>query len=387
MTRQNQCKRFIVVFLLFAVTGNCAGMAFRQATKNDSTFGIFRLTPQFGIVVPHHEDMVYFVNDFSYGLDVNFGITKYDRSWHQYINYPEIGIGVFYNSFGNSEIYGSAVSAYGYIMSNLYRSKKLNIRTKVALGLGYVTRPFDKDTNPYNHVFGSHMNVYINFGLSAKYRISPRISTSFTTSFNHLSNGAIQKPNHGVNTLTGGIGIEYNLNKSEEPITAGKVRAPLSNARDLVVFLSYGRSHRSVYKSNYYPAITLNVNHLWWISKKTAWGVGLDGIYYGAAPFEYSIIEEQWSVEQYDFSAADKMYGCVFASYNFRFDHTQLFVHVGAYLLYKTKPKQLIYPRMGVRQQIFRDLHANFSIKASFFSAEFIEFGLGYRFNYKKNSL
>jgi hypothetical protein len=245
MTRQNQCKRFIVVFLLFAISRRLRGNGISAGYEsNDSTFGIFRLTPQFGIVVPHHEDMVYFVNDFSYGLDVNFGITKYDRSWHQYLNYPEIGLGVFYNSFGNSEIYGSAVSAYGYIMSNLYRSKKLNIRTKVALGLGYVTRPFDKDTNPYNHVFGSHMNVYINFGLSAKYRISPRISTSFTTSFNHLSNGAIQKPNHGVNTLTGGIGIEYNLNKSEEPITAGKVRAPLSNARDLVVFLSYGRSHQ-----------------------------------------------------------------------------------------------------------------------------------------------
>jgi len=42
---------------------------------------------------------------------------------------------------------------------------------------------------------------------------------------------------------------------------------------------------------------------------------------------------------------------------------------------------------MGVRQELFKDFFANQSIKTSFFKAEFIEFGLGYRLNYKKNSL
>ena len=81
------------------------------------------------------------------------------------------------------------------------------------------------------------------------------------------------------------------------------------------------------------------------------------------------------------------MYGGVFGSYNFRFNNTQLFAQVGVYLLYTIKPIQAIYPRVGVRQRIVKDLYANFSIKASFFKAEYIEFGLGYRFNYKKNSL
>jgi len=358
-----------------------------KSSKNDSTFRIIRATPHFGVVFPHHADIVYFVNDFSYGLDINYGITKYNQSWYQYLNYPEIGFGLFYNSFGNAEIYGHGISAYSYILSTIYRSRKFSLGTKVAMGLGYVNKPHNNDSNPYNLVFGSNMNVFINFGLQAKYKITPRWSTSLNLAINHLSNGAIKMPNHGINTLTVGLGLGYAINPAIEQQIIGGVRAPRSNSRDIVVTAAYGRSQRSLFKPNYYSSFTINMNHLWWISKKTAWGLGIDGIYYGAAPFEYLIVEEQYSVDQYDFTFEDKFYGGIFGSYNFRFNRTQIYANVGVYLLYKIKPNQLIYPRFGVRQQIFKNLFANVSIKASFFKAEFIEFGLGYRINYKKNNL
>lgn len=273
---------------------------------------------------------------------------------------------------------------YSYVQSNLFRTKKLSLSTKVGGGLGYVTRPFNIESNPYNHVFGSHLNVFINLGITARYKIYSRWYVSLNLAMNHLSNGASKKPNHGVNTLSCGFGVGYSLNDIDNPNSSERVKAPKSNARDLVSFISYGRSQRSPYKPDFYPALTFNINHLWWISKKTAWGVGVDAIYYEAAPFEYVIVGEQYSTEQYDFTAADKMYGCVFGSYNFRFNRTQLFAHVGVYLLYKTVPQHLIYPRIGIRQELFKNIYANVSIKASFFKAEFIEFGLGYRLNYKK---
>jgi len=387
MTRYNHLPLLLFICILALTSGYSYAKSGANPVGKDSTLRIIRATPQYGLVLPHHEDMIYFVNDFSYGLDINFGKTKYNQEWYQYLNYPEVGFGLFYNTFGNSEIYGEGIAAYSYIQSNLLRAKKFSVKSKVAAGLGYVTKPFNIDSNPYNHVFGSHLNVFLNFGINATYRISPRWAASLNMGMNHMSNGALKMPNHGVNTLTCGLGIEYLFSDFDEPLTTGRVRAPRSNARDLVFFASIGRSQRSPYKPEFYPAVTLNINHLWWISRKTAWGIGVDGIYYGAAPFEYLIIEEQWATDQYDFSAADKTYGGVFGSYNFRFNRTQLFAHVGVYVLYKTKPNQLIYPRMGVRQELFKNIYANVSIKASFFKAEFIEFGLGYRLNYKKNSL
>jgi len=387
MTRRHYISLIYSFFVIALTSGHGYSKVHYQSVSSDSTVRIIRATPHFGLVVPHHEDMVYFVNDFSYGLDVNISQIKYNQEWYQYLNYPEVGIGVFYNTFGNSQIYGEGLAAYSYIQSSLFRNKKISINTKVGAGLGYVNRPFNIESNPYNHVFGSHLNVFINFGMLAQYKISSRWSASLHLAMNHFSNGAIRKPNHGVNTLTCGLGVEFLLNDFDESLAPGRISAPRSNARDLLFFASYGRSQRSPYKPEFYPAISFNMNHLWWISKKTAWGVGVDGIYYGAAPFEYVIIEEQYSTEQYGFSTADKMYGCIFGSYNFRFNRTQLFAHVGLYLWYKTKPSQIIYPRMGVRQELFKNIYANVSIKASFFKAEFVEFGLGYRLNYQKNSL
>ena len=387
MASYYQTARVFVLCLLIIIFGRSASAANPKISSNDSTHRILRTTAHIGLVVPHHADMAYFINNFSYGLDFNFGMTKYNRSWYKYLNYPEVGFGMFYNTFGNSEIYGYGLSGYGYILSNLFRSKQFSMQSKVALGLGIVNKSFHVDKNPYNHVFGSTMNVFINLGLLARYKIGPRWSISGNLSINHLSNGAIKKPNHGINTVMYGLGVEYNLNNAGDPDIAAKVRAPLSNARDVVFFLSIGTSQSSLYKQDYYPAASFNINHLWWISKKTAWGIGVDGIYYGAAPFEYSGTTSQFLDGEKNYTFSDKMYGGLFGSYNFQFNHTQIFAHVGVYLLYTIKPIQLIYPRMGVRQQIYKNLYANFSIKASFFKAEFIEFGLGYRLNYKKNQI
>ena len=387
MNKINQKARFFILSLIICIVVNIALSARPLLNSKDSTFRIIRVTPQFGIVIPHHEQMIYFINNYSYGLDINYGITKFNKSWYQYLNYPEVGVGVFYNSFGNPDIFGYGLSVYGYIQSNLYRSKKFNIRSKVALGPGFVNKPYNAEKNPYNHVFGSAMNVYISMGVLARFKISPRWAISSDLYFNHLSNGAIKKPNHGINTVTSGFGVEYNLNNRSDLQLSGSVSAPKSNARDILVFLGYGRSQRSLYKPINYSAISLNVNHLWWISRKTAWGVGIDWIYYGAAPYEYLGIDLPNASVPDNYSFTDKMYGCVFGSYNFRFNNTQIFAHVGVYLLYTVKPEQAIYPRLGIRQRIVNDLYANFSIKASIFKAEFIELGLGYRFNYKKNNL
>ncbi|NJN24857.1 MAG: acyloxyacyl hydrolase [Cyclobacteriaceae bacterium] len=384
MTRYCPTLIFFALFTLPSLWTNIHAQHVKYPLQ-DSVSRSFRLTPHVGLVVPHHADMVYFIEDFSYGLDLNLGITKYNSEWYKYLNYPEVGLGLFYNSFGNSEVYGSGTSAYAYIHSYLWRYHRFALRSKVALGLGYVSKPFDLDRNPYNHVFGSSLNVYINFGLLATYQLSPHWEISGNLAINHLSNGAIKKPNHGINTVTAGVGLACKLDAGDDIKIQGSVKAPPSNARDLWVVASVGRSQRSLYKPDHYLSMSLNLSHLWWISKKTAWGIGLDGIYYGAAPYEFEIETAEPANKNY--SNADKMYGALFGSYNYRFNNTQIFAHVGVYLFHTLDPLQNIYPRMGVRQRVFKDLYANFSIKASFFKAEFMEFGLGYQINYKKSSL
>jgi hypothetical protein len=57
---------------------------------------------------------------------------------------------------------------------------------------------------------------------------------------------------------------------------------------------------------------------------------------------------------------------------------------IGAYLYSKTTPRQPVYARLGIRQKVTNNLFGHLGIKANFFTAEFIEFGLGYRWRYKQ---
>jgi hypothetical protein len=333
-----------------------------------------------GIVIPHHANMIYFIDDFSRGVEVNYGIWRFDnKGWQQYYNYPEVGVGFFYNSYGNSDIYGQGMALYPYLHFPIVRTFRFTLKNKVALGIGYTDNPFDYKDNPYNQIFGAKFNAYIGFGLYSGYRILDRWSVCGSASLNHMSNGAIRKPNNGINTLTFSLGTRYHFLEERLPILS-RHKAPRTNNCDLEVFLNYGRSQANDYNFNIYTSGSLSINHLWYRSIKSAWSTGIDVIYFGAAPYAYPENDEY-------VPRADRLFYGIFGGRHWIMGETTLFVQMGIYVYSKIDPPQPVYPRLGIRHNITRRLVANFSIKASFFRSEFMEFGLGYRIPYKQNSL
>lgn len=333
-----------------------------------------------GVVIPHHANMIYFIDDFSRGLEVNYSLLRFDKGgWQQWYNFPEVGLGFFYNTYGNSEIFGQGMAIYPYLHFPIVRTPRFSLKNKLALGLGYTNRPFNYQTNPENQIFGSHFNAYIGLGLYASYRILDQWSLSTSASLNHMSNGASRKPNNGINTLTIGMGATYHFTP-QLPAILPRREAPPSNKRSIEVFANYGRSQAADYNVNIYNAGSVSVHHVWHRSIKSAWSAGLEMIYFGAAPYVFETYNEQDE-------DINRLFYTVSGGKYWIMGSTTVFMQVGAYLYSDIKTPQPIYPRLGIRQKINENLMANFSIKASFFRAEFIEFGLGYRFDYKKNRL
>jgi len=336
-----------------------------------------------GIVVPHHASMMYFLEDFSGGVEVNYGRSFFSEdSWESYFNYPEIGLGLYYGTFGNQEIYGSGFALFPYINYNIYRTPKLSIQNKVSMGLGYATKPFDIETNTYNTVFSSHLNAYIGLALLMDYRLTYRFSLALSASLTHLSNGAARKPNHGINTLTASLGAKYHFNPAFTPLLPQGTPPP-SKQRDVLIVGSIGRSQSTAYNEQLFWNGSLSINHLWYLSPKRAIGIGFDQFYSETAPYSWEAYED--TTEEITFSSRHYLFNGLFASYNVFLGKTTLFVNIGAYLNTNIKPVQPIYPRMGIRHMLAKNLIANFSVKASFFRSEFLEFGLGYRFSYHRN--
>lgn len=338
------------------------------------------LTTRFhgGIVVPHHANMMYFIDDFSRGIEVTYGRSLFSLdSWESYFNYPEIGLGFYYGTFGNKDIYGAGLALFPYINYNIYRSPKLAVQNKVSMGLGYATKPFNRATNPYNSIFSSHLNAYIGLALLLNYRFSNRLSLTFSTSLTHLSNGAARKPNHGINTLTTSIGAKYHFNKELTPIISKSI-APTNHQNDLVVVGSIGRNQSTAYNDKLFWNGSINISYLFYLNNKRAIGIGYDQFYSESAPYTWEDYEN--SDEDIRYTTKHYLFNGLFGSYNVFLGKTTLFANIGVYLHANIKAPQPIYPRLGIRHHVTDNIIANFSLKASFFRSEFIEFGIGYRF-------
>jgi len=347
------------------------------AGNNDSTRIAIEAEYQMGIVVPHHTSMTYLINDYARGAEINLIRQRYKSGlWESYLNRPETGIGFWFSTFGRPDIYGEGYALYPFINFRLFDLGKLQAKSKVALGLGYANKPFEVGVNTYNTVFGSHLNAYIGFGLLLNYPINKNISISGSFSLNHMSNGSSRKPNNGINTATLSLGAIYELKSIEEPIYQ-HADPPSLSAREWVTTISAGRNQPAAYNPTIYWSGSLTTSHLWYKNTVKAYGLGVDFIRFGGAPLASKNFQDIDQNAVYSFK--DELYAGLFATMESHLGSTALYMSLGGYLYSATKPRQPVYARLGIRQKLSGNILAHFGIKANFFTAEFIEFGLGYR--------
>jgi hypothetical protein len=374
-------KKLLIFFLI--VTGSllCAPPGYCGNSKQDSTSYKISGKYHFGIVVPHHTSMTYLIEDYSKGFEINLLRRRFSSGiWESYMNRPEAGIGFWYSTFGQKEIYGEGFAIYPFINFRIFEYRSFIAQYRVALGLGYANNPFDVRKNTYNTVFGSHFNAYVGFGLLLAMPVTENWSINSSISLNHMSNGSARKPNNGINTATLTLGASYNLTSFREPAMA-KAKAPHSGAREILTTGSAGRNQSAAYNPQIHWSGSITLTHLWYTKVNKAYGLGLDFIHFGGAPLAFGNFEDLSYDAEYSFS--DNLYSGVFGTMESHLGTTALYIATGVYLMHNTKPRQPVYARLGVRQKIHKGLLAHFGIKANFFTAEFIEFGLGYRWRYR----
>src|SRR5690606_18295488 len=176
--------------------------------------------------------MTYLIDDYARGTEINIIRQRHkEQLWETYLNRPETGVGFWYSTFGRSDIYGEGFAIYPYINYRLFQIGRLQARYKVALGLGYATKPFKVGENTYNTVFGSHLNAYVGLGLRLHYPITDRFSLSTSFALNHMSNGSSRKPNNGINTAAIDFGLIYELVPFQEPEYVDR-KVPADDSRE-----------------------------------------------------------------------------------------------------------------------------------------------------------
>ena len=308
-----------------------------------------------------------------------------NRLWQQLMNYPSYGIGISNSFFRNREI-GNPFSFYGFFYSKIKEWSNISFNYKLNLGLAWFPEPYNFETNPYNMLTGSHLNLFFGVELFFDYELTKITSLKGGIGFIHSSNGKLQEPNDGINYFGPNFGLKFRLYKNQKEFISQEV-PETQHIEEILIWGSGGiqqaegndEIHSNQQTGAYYGVGVLGIAWQKRVSYQSSIGGGLDFSYLG-----YAKPEDGRSPSELSFK--EKLLISTFFSYELRVDKFDFYVQPGFYV-YKddnafTKP--FMYERIGLRYNFLDNLFGAISLRAYDFTvADFIELSIGTRFSLK----
>ncbi|MCY1722439.1 acyloxyacyl hydrolase [Prolixibacteraceae bacterium Z1-6] len=313
------------------------------------------------------------------GFSVSYTLkNKSGEHWRNYYNYANYGFNYKFKSFNNPDIIGNSHALTSFIqLSFLKKAPVFDIGFKGAAGLAYLTKTHDEFTNPENTAISTHLNIAGEIQFYSKLRFHP-IFFEYSYGLNHFSNGLLNTPNLGINSLnhhyTFGWEFEKPAPKNKPPKES---RSPFIK-NEFWVYASAGANKVKEY-DQYFLFLAASLNYSKQITTINKLGFGIDFIN-DEALNKYAVTHLNFN-EESDLSfrfgpniQGEFMFGKLsfLGAYGFFFGDTTNYIS-RAY--YKVGAKYYAKNIIGIAM-----------IRAvPLFKAQVLEFGIGYRFPRIKN--
>lgn len=285
------------------------------------------------------------------------------------------GFSLHYQDYGYREVLGTSWGVLQFMKFNLLQGARFGfLDFRMGSGLAYLTRKYDPLTNPKNNAIGSYWNAFINFQLSYT-KTWEHFLVGFGVEMSHFSNAAITMPNLGLNTpmCLARIGFQVEPRQVFIPDT-GVVIAILprfSNSFELHGIGSVKQNLPGYFESQYLPVIGAQAVYRKYLNFKWDLEGGADVIYNAANRVKY---------DDKTFTALETVQLGLFVGAAANFYRSQIFFSIGSYVYNKINPAGWVYNRIGYRYAFNNHLVGLLAIKANIGIADYLEFGLGYRF-------
>ncbi|MCK9321440.1 MAG: acyloxyacyl hydrolase, partial [Bacteroidales bacterium] len=140
--------------------------------------------------------------------------TDGSKDWHQMYNYLDYGVGLYLASYNEPVHLGNSFAFYTFIYSPILRWGQFTLKNDLAFGLSFVQKHWTLN-NFQNTAIGSTLNCFVQEGFLLDFKLSERFLIGLGVNFSHISNGAIQQPNTGINSLSSQINLRYNFYDKE----------------------------------------------------------------------------------------------------------------------------------------------------------------------------
>lgn len=196
---------YVVFFLAISQTALQGQLRYLQADAH------------FGSIVQHRTTIAFDTESPSYGLDLSmYWQTQGNKPWQAGQQFPRFYLSARFQDLGNREVLGQAYGLLGGMELNLFRRQKSALHFGFGFGYSYLTKPFDRVSNPTNNAIGSFGNNSITLHLDYERPIGKKLIYHLGLKLMHYSNGARKLPNLGLNIPALYIGISPNRGTYEQ---------------------------------------------------------------------------------------------------------------------------------------------------------------------------
>lgn len=104
---------------------------------------------------------------------------------------------------------GGITTLYGTFTRPLYRSRHISFDYSLGMGVGYAPNKYNPHDNIDNEIIGAHWLIYFTAGAHANYHITPNWAIGAGVDFFHHSDGAMNRPNKGLNIFSPTVQVRY----------------------------------------------------------------------------------------------------------------------------------------------------------------------------------
>jgi len=397
--------KYLLFLLLFVI-----GITQLQAQTSEQYS--FKIQGIYGTIIPHDQHVKPLIENHVTGTEMSVEFqTQGEKAWHQFNGFPVIGLGAVWLNLGNPEKLGNAFALYPYLSYSLLRTKHFSLSLKAGVGASYLTKTFgNTNTNslgatiPFdstNAAIGSAVNVYLSGGGSLEIPISKGFSMTAEYTWNHMSNGSAVVPNSGLNLLNGFIGLKYFPEYRKHHLPTHQILEGIPRKLTVEVIASGGFRQLFYQDNKTYPIASIVVSAYRPLTNYYRMGLGIDlfydGVYDGTSLYKRTYLTTNELKNKIRMGTSwhhEVLIGRLTAGFDFGvylydplknkspyIDASNLTLIKGIIYPYDINTEDgWFYSRATLKYALSRHIFISLGLKTHLQKAEFVEWGLGYRF-------
>ena len=321
----------------------------------------FESSISYGRILPHNQHLRKIILNNSVSLESTLYFNSNgSKTHHAPFLYPSYGWSFNFTKSGNKDQIGNILSTYGSLTLPLQK-KKNPLSFKIGLGLGWVEKVYDVNSNYQNLAIGSHLNANAQIKIEKTHVLNKKQNLKYAILLNHLSNGDLKNPNLGFNICQFQTSYSFGLKPQKIDTSLRYYTKTKKHSFSIFNFSGLKEFKITSERLNYINETSFQFEKNYGL--KSYLITGLDFLYNSTLEYEKKI-----------------EFGLIIG-HVLNLGKLKLGALIGSHIYNKSDNYRRIYNKIMIQYQLTNHLSIRANLRSHIFNADFMSLGVGYTIN------